>query len=168
MIQTACFAGGCFWCITPAFAQLPGVRSVTAGYSGGREANPTYADVKGQRTGHREAVRIEYDPEQVSYAALLRLFLDSVDPFDGEGQYIDRGHSYTLAVYWGDGAERAAAEGAVRELAERSGRPVFVSIEPFTAFWTAEEEHQNYYLTHPEEFRKELEHSGRTKSSHRS
>ena len=96
--ETAYFAGGCFWCITPTFKETPGVLDVVSGYSGGQEKDPTYADVKYQRTGHRETIRIHFLPEQVTFTSLLQIFLSSVDPFDPDGQFIDRGHSYTLAV----------------------------------------------------------------------
>ena len=162
--ETAYFAGGCFWCITPTFKEMPGVSDVISGYSGGAEENPTYADVKYQRTRHRETIRIDFDPAQVSFSQLLELFLCSVDPFDPDGQFIDRGHSYTLAVYFCSDAQRLAAEAAVHALEAESGRPVYISIEPFTVFYPAEEEHQDYYLKHPEEFRQELIDSGRIQS----
>ena len=160
-METAYFAGGCFWCITPVFRDTQGVAAVTSGYSGGQEVNPAYADVKYQRTGHRETIRVIFDPEKVSFAALLDLFLESVDPFDEEGQFIDRGHSYTLAVYYLDEAQKMAAETAIRALEAESGKQVFIAIEPFRNFYTAEEYHQNYDLKNPEAFRKELEESGR-------
>ena len=161
--ETAYFAGGCFWCITPAFRELPGVADVVSGYSGGTEEDPSYEDVKYQHTGHRETIRIDYDPEKVTYTDLLEIFLNGVDPFDAGGQFIDRGHSYTLAVYYCSEAQRKAAEAAVGALEAESGQNVYVSIEPFTAFYRAEEEHQDYYLKHPEEFRQELIQSGRLK-----
>ena len=86
---------------------------VVSGYSGGAEVNPRYEDVKLQKTGHRETIRIDYDPQKVSYSELLDIFLNGVDPFDDGGQFIDRGHSYTLAVYYGDDREREAAERAI-------------------------------------------------------
>ena len=84
--ETAYFAGGCFWCITPTFKETPGVLRVISGYSGGEEVNPSYADVKSQKTRHRETIRIDYDPWEVSFAALVDTFLCSVDPFDPESQ----------------------------------------------------------------------------------
>lgn len=162
-MQTAYFAGGCFWCITPTFQELPGVRSVTSGYSGGMEENPVYEDVKYQRTGHRETISIEYDADVVSYGQLLEIFLSGVDPFDEGGQFIDRGHSYTLAVYYTTEQERQLAADAIGALEAEAGQKVFISLEPFTAFYTAEEEHQDYYRKHPEEFRQELIDSGRLK-----
>ena len=162
-MKTAYFAGGCFWCITPTFQEMEGVDSVTSGYSGGMEENPSYEDVKYQRTGHRETIRIAYDEDLVSYTQLLDIFLSGVDPFDEGGQFIDRGHSYTLAVYYETEQERQLAADAIAALEKASGQKVYISLEPFTAFYTAEEEHQDYYRKHPEEFRQELIDSGRLK-----
>ena len=161
--ETAYFAGGCFWCITPTFREMDGVLSVISGYAGGEEENPAYADVKNQRTGHRETIRIDYDPARVSFVELAQTFLRGVDPFDGGGQYIDRGHSYTLAVYYLSEDEKQIAEGRIHRLEEESGRKVYISVEPFRSFYSAEEEHQNYYLKHPKEFEQELIDSGRKK-----
>ena len=163
-IETAYFAGGCFWCITPTFQEMEGVSSVLSGYSGGEEANPAYEDVKYQRTGHRETIRIDFCPEQVSFAELIEVFLNGVDPFDEGGQYIDRGHSYTLAVYYLNEPQRRTAEDAIQRLEETSGQRVYISVEPFRSFYPAEEEHQDYYRKHPTEFRQELIDSGRIKA----
>ena len=159
--ETAYFAGGCFWCITPTFKEMDGVLDVISGYSGGDEENPVYADVKYQRTGHRETIRIDYAPDQVSFRELFEIFLGGVDPFDPDGQYIDRGHSYTLAVYYLNDEQRCIAEDGIRQLEAESGRPVYISVEPFKSFYSAEEEHQDYYLKHPKEFEQELIDSGR-------
>lgn len=160
-METAYFAGGCFWCITPAFREMPGVADVISGYSGGEEVNPTYEDVKYQRTGHRETIRVDFDPEQVSFDTLLDVFLAGVDPFDPDGQFIDRGHSYTLAIYYLNEGQKTASGQALDGLAARSGRQIFISLEPFRGFYPAEEYHQDYYRKHPEEFRQELIDSGR-------
>ena len=160
-MANAYFAGGCFWCITPTFREWKGVSQVVSGYSGGTEENPTYEAVKRQLTSHRETIRIDYDPQAVSFETLLEIFLGGVDPFDGGGQFIDRGHSYTLAVYYLDEAQKAAAEAGIRALEAESGKPVCIAVEPFRNFYTAEEYHQNYDLKNPEAFRKELEESGR-------
>ena len=162
-MKSAYFAGGCFWCITPTFAMTTGVRKVTSGYSGGTEESPTYEDVKYQRTSHRETIRIDYNPEKVGYAQLLEIFLSSVDPYDEGGQFIDRGHSYTLAVYFQSEEERSLAQLALEKLMEDSGKQPCVALEPFQSFWEAEEYHQDYYLKNPEAFRKELIESGRMK-----
>ena len=160
-LKTAYFAGGCFWCITPVFKETDGVFEVTSGYCGGNFENPTYKDVKSQKTGHRETIKIDYDPEKVSFDSLVDIFIFGVDPFDGDGQFIDRGHSYTLAVYYNDIYEKETAENKIEELKNESKKEVYISVEPFNMFYTAEEEHQNYYIKHPEEFEKELIESGR-------
>ena len=162
-MKTAYFAGGCFWCITPVFAEMPGVAHVVSGYSGGMEANPTYEDVKHQRTSHRETIAIHYDETAVSFESLLDIFLDSVDPFDPGGQFIDRGHSYTLAVYYKTEAEAALTRQKIQALQTASNREVCISVEPFSAFYNAEEYHQDYYRKNPEAFREELVESGRIK-----
>ncbi|MBQ3560217.1 MAG: peptide-methionine (S)-S-oxide reductase MsrA [Oscillospiraceae bacterium] len=161
--KTAYFAGGCFWCITPAFNESEGVFKVTSGYCGGSEVNPTYNEVKSQQTGHRETIKIDYDADKISFEKLLDIFINGVDPFDEGGQFIDRGHSYTLAVYYNNDKEKEYTEKAIAELEKTSGRKVYIALEPFGAFYSAEEEHQNYYINHPEEFEKELIESGRKK-----
>ena len=163
MKQTAYFAGGCFWCITPTFRETEGVANVVSGYSGGAEVDPVYEDVKYQRTSHRETVCIAYDPDAVSFPELLEIFLNGVDPHDPDGQFIDRGHSYTLAVYYQTQEEQTAALRAIQALEQETGLPVYISVEPFDRFYPAEEYHQNYDLKHPEEFRRELIESGRLK-----
>ena len=163
MRRDAYFAGGCFWCIEPVFEALPGVYGAVSGYSGGAEEDPKYEDVKAQRTGHRETVRVEYDDALVSFGELLEAYLGSVDPFDGGGQFIDRGKSYTLAVYHTSEAERLAALERLEKLEREAGKRPCVSVEPFRSFWWAEEVHQDYYLKNPEAFQRELEESGRQK-----
>ena len=162
-METAYFAGGCFWCITPAFRELPGVSNVISGYSGGEEVDPAYEDVKHQRTGHRETIRIDYDPTQVSFDRLMDIFLGSVDPYDADGQFIDRGFSYTLAIYYLSEGQRRAAEGRLKKLEETAGQPVYIRVEPFRSFYAAEEYHQDYYRKNPKEFEEELIASGRKK-----
>ena len=162
-MKTAYFAGGCFWCITPFFKMTKGVLSVTAGYSGGEEENPTYLLVKSQKTRHRETIAVEYDETTVPFTELLDIFLSGVDPYDEGGQFIDRGHSYTLAVYYTSEQEREEAVSMIRALEEASGQTAYIALEPFKTFYPAEEEHQDYYLKHPEAFEEELITSGRKK-----
>ncbi len=159
-MKKAYFAGGCFWCVTPIY-KIYGVDKVVSGYSGGNEQNPSYADVKAQKTGHRETIMLEYDPDKVSYSQLLEIYLANVDPFDGEGQFIDKGFSYTLAIYYNDEEERKIATEAVNDLKSSSGKEVYIAIEPFKSFFEAEEYHQDYYLKNPEAFEKEMIESGR-------
>ena len=165
MKKKAYFAGGCFWCIEPVFESLPGVSGAISGYSGGAEINPAYEDVKAQRTGHRETVCIEYDDALITFDTLLETFLGSVDPFDGGGQFIDRGHSYTLAVYCTDGEEKQITEAKLASLEQSAGKTVYISVEAFQSFYPAEEYHQDYYLKNPDAFQKELEESGRRRKA---
>jgi len=106
--QVAIFAGGCFWCVESDFDHVPGVLSTTSGYIGGTTQNPTYYDHTA--AGHREAVRIEFDNARVSYEELVSYFFHSVDPTDAGGQFCDRGHSYTTAIYAVGDDELAAAQ----------------------------------------------------------
>lgn len=156
----AYFAGGCFWCVTPIY-KLYGVDKVVCGYSGGDEVNPTYEDVKAQKTGHRETIMLEYEPEKVSFSKLLDIYFANVDPFDSEGQFIDKGFSYTLAIYYTSEEEKQLAMERINNLKEESGKEVYVALEPFKSFYEAEEYHQDYYLKNPEEFEKEMIESGR-------
>lgn len=161
MKRKAYFAGGCFWCIEPVFETMSGVFGAVSGYSGGMEEAPSYEDVKSQRTGHRETICVEYDDAVVSFDALLDAYLDSVDPFDGGGQFIDRGHSYTLAVYYTREEERFLVKEKLAALEQSSGKNVYINVEAFRSFYMAEEYHQDYYLKNPEAFQKELKESGR-------
>ena len=156
----AYFAGGCFWCVTPIY-KIYGVDRVVSGYSGGTEAAPTYEAVKAQKTGHRETIMLEYDPAKVSFDKLLDIYFANVNPFDAGGQFIDRGRSYTLAIYYVTEEQRELASRRIEQLKSESGKEVFVALEPFTAFYEAEDYHQDYYLKRPDEFEKELIESGR-------
>lgn len=160
----AYFAGGCFWCITPILRDTPGVLSVTSGYSGGTEKDPSYEAVKHQLTGHRETIRVEFNEAQVTFEALLEVFLGGIDPFDDGGQFIDRGHSYTLALYYTDEHQRSVTKAAIKALEKSSGQTVYIAVEPFSAFYEAEEYHQNYDLKNPEAFERELIESGRKRN----
>jgi peptide-methionine (S)-S-oxide reductase len=132
----------------PAFDKIPGVVSTTSGYAGGTVVNPTYEQVAMGATGHAEVVQIVFDPRKVSYERLLEVFWRNVDPFDGGGQFCDRGRQYRSAIFYeGDDQKRAAL--ASRESLERSGKlpgPIVTEIEPLKAFYPAEEYHQDYYL----------------------
>ncbi len=161
-MKEAYFAGGCFWCVTPIF-KMYGAAQVICGYAGGDEVNPTYEQVKHQETGHRETIKIVYDPDRVSYEKLLEIYLANVDPFDGEGQFIDKGFSYTLALFYQEDAQREQAEEKLAALEEKSGRKTQVAVLPYKNFYEAEEYHQDYYLKNPEAFEKELRESGRKK-----
>jgi peptide-methionine (S)-S-oxide reductase len=147
-LARATFAGGCFWCMEPPFDKVRGVVSTTSGYAGGVEVNPTYEQVARGATGHAEVVQVLFDPAKVSYDRLLEVFWRNIDPFDGGGQFCDRGRQYRPAIYYeGDDQRRAAL--ASRASLERSGRlpgPIMVEIAPLQTFYPAEEYHQDYYI----------------------
>ena len=154
-LAVATFAGGCFWCVESDFDKVPGVVETISGYTGGTVANPDYKQVTKGGTGHREAVRIRYDPKQVSYERLLHVFWRSVDPTDGGGQFCDRGESYQTAIFVGNEEERRLAE-ASREALEQSmvlDLPVVTPIETAGEFFPAEDYHQDYYTKNPVRYR---------------
>ena len=145
----ALFAGGCFWCVESDFDYVPGVIETVSGYAGGITENPTY---KTHHQGkHREVVQITYDSTKVSYEELLHTFWRSVDPTDGGGQFCDRGHSYTTAIYTLNPEQQEIASASKAELQE-SGvleKPIVTPVEPAGDFWPAEHYHQNYYNENP-------------------
>ena len=160
---TAYFAGGCFWCLEADLGKIPGVQEVISGYSGGTEPHPSYERVASGRTGHRESVKVVYDPQQVSYAQLLDHFWRSIDPTDAGGSFADRGQHYTSAVYYQTPQEHEQALAAYQRL-EQSGifqDPIVTAIEPFTAFYPAETNHQNFAQRHPQHYAAYRTSSGR-------
>lgn len=141
----AVVAGGCFWCVEADFEEVPGVRSVISGYTGGTVKDPTYKQVVAGGTGHYEAVEITFDTNRISYDEVLRLFLRSVDPLDAGGQFCDRGDSYRTAIFVSNSAEKAAAEAAVAEASAALGQRVVTPILQAGPFYKAEDYHQDYY-----------------------
>ena len=147
--ETAVFAGGCFWCVEEAFDEVTGVVETVSGYTGGHVENPTYEQVSGKSTGHKEAVRVRYDPARASYADLLDVFWRNVDPFDPHGQFCDKGDSYKSAIFVEGEAQRKLAEASKQAVEKRFGQPVATEVEPASAFWPAEDYHQDYHNTNP-------------------
>jgi len=141
----AIFAGGCFWSIESDFDHAPGVISTTSGYIGGTVNNPTYEQVVTETTGHREAVRVEYDPSVTSYEKLLDTYFHLIDPIETRGQFCDFGESYTTAIYAGSGEELKLAEAEKAQTAEELGKPVATIIAMAPTFWPAEDYHQNFW-----------------------
>jgi peptide-methionine (S)-S-oxide reductase len=150
----AVFAGGCFWSMEHVFDELPGVASVTAGYTGGTAKKPSYEQVEMGITGHVESVQVVYDPAKVSYDALLDAYWHNTDPTSGAGQFCDTGSQYRPIIFVADEAQREAAERSKKAL-EQSGRfkRVLTQIQPASTFWPAEEYHQHYYKTHAAAYR---------------
>ena len=145
--QTAVFAGGCFWCLEHDLEHLPGVIDAISGYSGGHVDQPTYRQVSGEDTGHQEAVQVRFDPAVISYSTLLRSYWRNVDPFDGGGQFCDRGDSYRPVIFTADAAQAQAAESSAAAAAQDLGRPrsaIKVELRGAAPFWPAEDYHQNY------------------------
>ena len=150
-LQKATFAGGCFWCMEPAFDKLEGVVSVTPGYTGGHKKNPTYEEVSSGITGHAESVRIVYDPSKIGYNRLLDVFWHNIDPVAKDRQFCDVGNQYRSAIFYNDEEQKNLAEASLKAL-EESGRfdgPIYTEIKPASEFYPAEEYHQKYYKKNP-------------------
>ena len=146
---SAYFGGGCFWCLEAYFETLPGVVAVVSGYAGGRTAQPTYREVCTGTTGHAEVVRIDFDPAQTSYDALLVKFWLVHDPTSLNRQGPDEGPQYRSIILYADEAQRRAAEQARDNLQQRLADRVVTEIVPLEKFHEAEEYHQDYYRRNP-------------------
>lgn len=138
-------AGGCFWCVESDFESVPGVIEAVSGFTGGDVPDPSYREVSRGKTGHFEAVRIRFDPAQVTRESLLHLFLHSIDVTDPGGQFCDRGSPYRTAIFVSGPEERALAEAAVDRAARDLGQPVVTEIRPLDRFYPAGARHQDYY-----------------------
>jgi len=149
--EKATFAGGCFWCMEHPFDALPGVLSVTAGYTGGQKKNPTYQEVSAGGTGHAEAVQIVYDPSKTSYRKLLDVFWHNIDPTTKDRQFCDGGHQYRSAIFYETEEQHQAAlqSKAALEKSKPFKEPVVTEIVPAGEFYPAEEYHQHYYKKNP-------------------
>jgi len=161
ILKKATFAGGCFWCMEKPFEELAGVRNVVSGYIGGATANPTYENYAAG--GHIEAVEIDFDPAVVTYRQLLEVFWRQIDPTDGGGQFVDRGHAYTSAIFYHNEEQKQAAEES-RAALEKSGifaKPIVTAIQPATTFYPAEDYHQDYYKNNPLRYKFYRANSGR-------
>ncbi|MEM8770708.1 MAG: peptide-methionine (S)-S-oxide reductase MsrA [Pseudomonadota bacterium] len=144
-IQTAVFAGGCFWCIESDLEKLDGVGDVVSGYAGGASDNPTYRN-HGQ---HLEVVRAPFDPSVISYRELTDYFLRHIDPLDDGGQFCDRGNSYRTAIFYADEAQKEAAEAAIKAAEDELGQTIVTPARMLDKFWIAEDYHQDYYKKNP-------------------
>jgi peptide-methionine (S)-S-oxide reductase len=142
----ATFAAGCFWGVEAAFRQVAGVKSTAVGYTGGHTENPTYEQVCTDRTGHAEAVEVEYDPAQVSYDQLLAVFWTNHDPTQLNRQGPDHGSQYRSAIFYHTAEQHSAAEASQQQLGEsgKCARPIVTQIVPAAEFHRAEEYHQQY------------------------
>ena len=143
----AIFAGGCFWCMEPPFDKLDGVLATTSGYIGGTKADPTYEQVTSGRTGHYEALQVDYDPARVSYQQLLDVFWRNIDPLDASGQFCDKGPQYRSGIFVLDDGQRTAAEASKAALDASGKLPgrIVTQVLPAAKFYPAEAYHQDYY-----------------------
>ncbi len=149
-VRTAIFAGGCFWCIEADFEKLPGVIAAESGYTAGRTVNPTYEQVSAGSTGHTEAIRVTYDPQKVSYRQLVDYFWRHIDPTVKNRQFCDVGSQYRSGIYWQNEAERKAAESSRDTLLASGKLPrIETEIVAASAFYPAEDYHQDYYKKNP-------------------
>lgn len=150
-LEKATFAGGCFWCMEAPFDKLPGVVSVTAGYTGGTVNNPTYEQVSAGGTGHAEAVQIVYDPSRIGYARLLDVFWHNTDPTVVDRQFCDVGSQYRTGIFYHSEEQRLLALKS-KEALEKSKPfkgPIVTGITKAGEFYPAEEYHQQYYKKNP-------------------
>src|SRR5690348_3726144 len=152
--RTALFAGGCFWSMQKAFDGIPGVTSVTAGYAGGALKNPSYEQVETGQTGHAESVQVIYQPDRITYDSLLLIYWHHIDPTTPNQEFCDHGPQYRSIIFYGDPQQKQQAEASKAAL-DQSGRfhtPVVTAIQPASAFYPAEEYHQQFYRKNPERY----------------
>ena len=141
----AIFGAGCFWCVEAVFQRIPGVVSVIPGYAGGTKANPTYEEVCTGKTGHAEVARITFDPSKVSYEKLLEVFWEAHDPTTLNRQGADVGTQYRSAIFYNSEKQKIAAEKSRQQAQKLFDEPIVTEVKPLTAFYKAENYHQNYY-----------------------
>jgi peptide-methionine (S)-S-oxide reductase len=150
-LEKATFAGGCFWCMEHPFDQIPGVVSVTSGYTGGQKKDPTYKEVSAGGTGHAESIQVVYDPSKVNYGKLLEVFWHNIDPTAKDRQFCDSGHQYRSAIFYHNEEQRRKAIESKESLEKNKpfAGPVVTEIVQATEFYPAEEYHQHYYKKNP-------------------
>jgi peptide-methionine (S)-S-oxide reductase len=146
-LKTAIVAGGCFWCTEAVFLDVKGVQQVESGYIGGSVPNPSYNAVCGGNTGHAEAIRVTYDPSELSYRDLLGIFFATHDPTQLNRQGYDTGTQYRSAVFYQSEQEKAEAQAVIDEISAQKvfDAPIVTTLEPATTFYVAEDYHQDYY-----------------------
>jgi methionine-S-sulfoxide reductase len=161
--KTAIFAGGCFWCIQPAFDKAKGVLKTIVGYCGGTQPNPTYELATSEKTNYRESIEVTYDPAKISYEQLLDIYWRQIDPTQSDGQFTDIGLSYRAAIFYGSDEEKKIAEISKKKLAQsgKFKKPIVTEVLPATKFYPAEAYHQKYYQQNPEHFEAFEQGSGR-------
>ena len=151
--QVATFGGGCFWCIEAVFSELKGVEKVESGYSGGTTVYPTYEQVSTGTTGHAEVVQINFDPKIISFKEILEIFFRMHDPTTLNRQGPDVGTQYRSVIFYHNYEQKTIAEQVIKEITEAKiwDAPIVTKIEPFKAFYKAEDYHKDYFKKHPEQ-----------------
>lgn len=151
-LKTAYFASGCFWCVEAVFQSVKGVKDAVSGYSGGDIKNPTYEQVSSGRTKHAEAVAVKYDPTQIDFKTLVKVFFGSHDPTSLNQQGPDRGPQYRSIAFYTNAKEKEIIEAYMKELEEKKAfsNPIVTEVVAFEKFWPAEDYHQEYERLHPE------------------
>ena len=147
--EQAVFGGGCFWCLEAIFQEVRGVESVVSGYAGGVNAHPTYEQVCKGETGHAEVVRIEFNPEVVSYATLVNIFFTIHDPTTLNRQGNDVGTQYRSVIFYENDAQKEVALSTLEAVRSQFVKPIVTEVKPLPPFYEAEAYHQNYFRTHP-------------------
>jgi methionine-S-sulfoxide reductase len=164
-LRKATFAGGCFWCMEGPFQETDGVEEVIAGYTGGHVKNPSYEEVVGGKTGHKESVQVYYDPTKTTYSELLEIYWLQIDPTDPGGQFSDRGDSYKTAIFYHDSNQKKLAEESKHNLenSNRYNEKIVTEILSFSTFYPAEDYHQDFYLKQKNRYQQYEIFSGRKK-----
>ncbi len=147
--EIAIFAAGCFWCEEEVFEDLPGVLSVVSGYTGGHTPYPTYEQVSGEATGHKESVQVTFDPSRITYDQLLEAFWHNADPFDGEGQFCDNGESYKAVIFYTNENQKQKADTSKKRWETVFKKQILTEIQASSTFYPAEDYHQNYGKKNP-------------------
>jgi methionine-S-sulfoxide reductase len=162
--ETASFAGGCFWCIESIFDKTPGVSSAVSGYIGGSEETATYSQVSAGTTDHREGIQVYFDPDQIAYEELLKIYWQQIDPTDPDGQFVDKGYHYTTAIYAHDDEQYELALASLEALMASGDydEPIVTEVLYFEDnFYLAEEYHQDYAIKNSANYKRYEEGSGR-------
>ena len=159
--KKATFAGGCFWCMEPPFDKKDGVVESISGYSGGEKINPSYREVASGQTRHIEAIEITYDPKKITYTELLNIFWRQINPTDSGGQFVDRGHQYSTAIFYRNETEKKQAIESAKQIQKYFKKKIVTKIIPFKKFYPAEGYHQDYYIKNPIRYKFYRYNSGR-------
>ncbi|MGB0453741.1 MAG: peptide-methionine (R)-S-oxide reductase MsrB [Bacteriovoracaceae bacterium] len=144
-LEKVTFAGGCFWCMEAPFESLVGVKEVISGFSGGKKSNPGYNEVASGQTKHIEVVQITFDPKLVAFERLLEIFWLQINPTDTGGQFVDRGHQYSTAIFYHNESQKKLAEISKKRIQKYFQKPIVTKIRKYESFYPANDSHQDFY-----------------------